>query len=86
MTSPATTGGTALTATVNGLNIANAGQIVYQFSFSTAAGAGNIDSHIAVDDISVTMIPEPSTYLAGLLAVGACWTAVRRRRAALSVG
>ena len=42
-----------------------------QFCFS---GASNASGHVFIDNIQVTAVPEPSTYIGGLLGVlGLCW-------------
>jgi len=56
-----------------------AGQDVY-FRFRWAVGRGTGDNvHIGIDDFSVTAVPEPSTYLAGGLAVGLLALTIRNR-------
>jgi hypothetical protein len=64
--------------TISGLNIAPGDSFYLRWSSADVSGSGSRDE-FALDDISVTPVPEPSTYAAGILAVlVVCWTQRRR--------
>ncbi len=62
----------------------NAGGLdnLYQVNLSTGAFTliGGIGGGIGIRDIAISAIPEPGTYLAGVLALGGVLVQVRRRR------
>jgi hypothetical protein len=51
----------------------NQSTLYFEFCFSGATNAGAPD-HTFIDNIGVTAVPEPSTYIGGLLGIiGLCW-------------
>ena len=56
----------------------NLSALTIQFCFSGSQNSGTFN-HLLVDNITVTGVPEPSTYIGGLLGIaGLCWFQRRR--------
>lgn len=70
---------TGRSITITGLSVANLDTIDFRWTWTFGSGSGN-NAHIGIDNVSLTAVPEPSTWaLIGLGSAFALWN-IRRRR------
>jgi hypothetical protein len=70
---------TGRSITISGLSVADLTTVDFRWTWTTGAGSGN-NAHIGIDNVSVTAVPEPTTWtLIGIGSAFMLWN-VRRRR------